>query len=66
MACQILLPRLGITDLMALGEAVAVGVDPTLPAGVDKRRARPVRLDSRKGGALIHAVGGEVIPQNVA
>jgi len=36
MTCEILLPSLGVADLVALSEAVAVGVDPAFPTGVNE------------------------------
>ena len=40
MAGEVLLPRLAVADLGALGEAVAVSIDPRLPVGVEEARAR--------------------------
>ena len=55
-ARQVLLPGLAVADLVALREAVAVGVDAALPAGVHERSAGTVGLDGRDRGASVHAV----------
>ena len=39
---EILLPRFRIADLVALSEAVAIGVDPAFPAGVRERCPAPL------------------------
>src|ERR1700733_13069986 len=55
MAGQVLLPRLAVADLVALGEAVAVRVDPRLPASIKEARARAVGPERLDGPAVVYS-----------
>src|SRR5208337_4040942 len=66
MGRQVLLPSLAVADLMALSEAVAVGVDTAPLAGIHESRPRPIGLDGRKRCAVVDAVRGEIVAQNIA
>src|SRR5262245_7924594 len=60
MSGQILLPSLAVTYLVALREAVAVGVDPAWLVHISVRSARPIGPCRRDGGTLMDSVLGHV------
>ena len=64
-ARQVLLPGLAVADLVTLGEAVAVGVDPARPVPVQERRPLTVGVGGREGPASVQAITRHVIAQNV-
>src|SRR5438132_951979 len=63
---QILLPSLAVADLVALSEAVTVGVDAAFPAGINEGGASAIGLDGGDSGAGVDSIGRQIIPQNVA
>ena len=63
---QRLLPGLAVADLMALGEAVAIGVDPAGLARVHERRPGAVGSGRRDRGAAVDAVARQVVAEDVA
>jgi hypothetical protein len=53
---QVLLPGFAVADLVAMSEAVTVGVDAAFLAGVHEGGASAVGLYSGNGGTAVHAV----------
>src|SRR5262249_44749134 len=64
---QVLLPGLTVADLVALGEAVAVSVNPAGPVHVHERSPGPVGPDGRGNrGTPVDAVRREKVAQDIA
>jgi hypothetical protein len=55
MAGEVLLPSLAVADLIALGEAIAVRVDPRLSARIKEARPRAVRSERLDGPAVVYS-----------
>ena len=66
MGRQVLLPGFTVAGLMALGEAVAVRVNPARPMGITDHRPLAGLLVAGDGAAAVHAVFQNVVSQRVA
>ena len=63
---QILLPSLAVTNLVAMSEAVAIGVNAASLACIHMGRAGAVGLDSGNRCAAVDPIRGKIISQDIA